>query len=87
MKSVEEASIQTEEQIVQYYKNLEKQAQELTPTILDDIRDFNVNMVSMDYYANYVAALNQGPIVATTNSVSYAIMGKYSKRSKQVIKD
>lgn len=78
----EKTSKQSEEEIVQYFKNLEKQAQELTPGIIDEIRDFNVNTLSMDAYSNYISALNQGPIVATTNSVSYAILGNDPNRNK-----
>jgi hypothetical protein len=60
----------TQEDIQQIFENLEDMAKLINPDLLIDIKSFNENHVALKSYESFISALNQQPILTTSNHVS-----------------
>lgn len=61
---------QQSQEILQIFKDLEEKAKKENPDLLSDIKSFNENHVAIESYQNFINALNQPPILTSSNHVS-----------------
>lgn len=57
------------EEIEEYFNRINKLAQELNPTLLEELNSFNESRTSVESYANFFAAIDQSPLATNTNAV------------------
>ncbi|GEM_PF-3994163 len=63
-------SIQTQEEILKIFEELEEKAKEINPNLLSEIKNFNENHVALESYQDFINALNQPPVLTSSNHVS-----------------
>ncbi len=66
----QEPSIQHEKEILEIFKSLEEKAKETNPQLLSDIKSFNENHIALESYQSFINALNQPPVLTSSNHVS-----------------
>lgn len=59
-----------QEDISKIFEDLETKANEINPNLLTDIRSFNENHLALESYQDFINALNQPPILTSSNHVS-----------------
>lgn len=69
MDQVKSANIN--EDILRIFEELEEKAREVNPFLLSEIKSFNENHVALESYQNFISALNQPPLLNSSNHVSY----------------
>jgi monomeric isocitrate dehydrogenase len=61
---------QSNNEILEIFKELQEKAKTVNPDLLSDIKSFNENHVALESYQNFINVLNQPPILTSSNHVS-----------------
>jgi hypothetical protein len=66
-----DTSLQPDKEILDIFRDLEEKARVLYPSLLSDIKGFSDNHISLESYQNFINALNQPPIITSSNHVNW----------------
>ena len=61
---------QPDKEILQIFEDLQEKAKVVNPNLLSDIKSFNENHVALESYQNFIIALNQPPVLTSSNHVN-----------------
>jgi len=61
---------QPDKEILQIFEDLQEKAKAVNPNLLSDIKSFNENHVDLESYQNFITAINQPPVLTSSNHVN-----------------
>jgi hypothetical protein len=65
-----DSTIQPDKEILDIFRELEEKAKKVYPGLIADIQGYNNNHVALESYQNFLNALNQPPIITSSNHVN-----------------